>query len=72
MFEAQPSLRAPTQAEQRSVPEGPTNPARLFFGDFLLAKQKKVTALSGAHPDTPALPRASKKPKCINSIATRT
>jgi len=24
---------------------------RLFFGDFLLAKQKKVTALSGAHPD---------------------
>jgi len=22
--------------------------ARLFFGDFLLAKQKKVTALSGA------------------------
>ena len=29
--------------------------ARLFFGDFLLAKQKKVTALSGAHPDI--LPR---------------
>ena len=27
--------------------------ARLLFGDFLLAKQEKVTALSGAHPDTP-------------------
>jgi hypothetical protein len=24
---------------------------RLFFGDFLLARQKKVTALSGASPD---------------------
>jgi hypothetical protein len=23
---------------------------RLFFGDFLLAPQKKVTALPGAHP----------------------
>jgi hypothetical protein len=25
---------------------------RLFFGDFLLAPQKKVTALPGAHPGT--------------------
>ena len=36
-------------AEQRSRERG-----RLFFGDFLLAKQKKVTAQSGAHPDTAA------------------
>ena len=28
--------------------------ARLLFGNFLLAKQEKVTAPSGAHPDTPA------------------
>ena len=40
----------PSTAEQsalgRPPPSGPP-----FFGDFLLAKQKKVTALSGAHPD---------------------
>jgi hypothetical protein len=38
---------------------GPTNPARLFFGDFLLAKQKKVTAQSGAHPDMPRVASAN-------------
>jgi hypothetical protein len=40
-----------------------TNPARLFFGYFLLAKQKKVTALSGAHPDTTVLAGHHKKNK---------
>ncbi len=53
----------PAEAEQRSVPAGPTNPARLLFAYFLLAKQEKVSrppgrdparrALSGAQPDIP-------------------
>jgi hypothetical protein len=37
-------------AEQSAIGRPPPS-GRLFFGDFLLAKQKKVTALSGAHPD---------------------
>ncbi len=41
----------PALAEQRSEPEGPTHSARLLFAYFLLAKQEKVSALSGAHPD---------------------
>jgi hypothetical protein len=40
----------PSNAACPERSEGTTNPARLFFGDFLLAKQKKVTALPGAHP----------------------
>jgi hypothetical protein len=44
----------PGQGEHRRLPRqrrGHRYQGRLFFGDFLLAKQKKVTALSGAHPD---------------------
>ncbi|MDZ4075284.1 MAG: hypothetical protein U1E04_11115, partial [Hylemonella sp.] len=41
----------PSNAACPAHSAGTTHPARLFFGDFLLAKQKKVTALSGAHPD---------------------
>ncbi len=41
--------RAPQVA--RSVAEGRIQQGRLSFGDFSLAKQRKVTALSGAHPD---------------------
>ncbi len=40
-------FRAPLTAAPRSCAvQG------LFFGDFLLAPQKKVTALPGAHPGT--------------------
>jgi len=46
---ARPCLTRATQLTRAL--RGATNPARLLFGDFLLAKQEKVTALSGAHPD---------------------
>ncbi|MFM2447841.1 MAG: hypothetical protein RIS44_291 [Pseudomonadota bacterium] len=39
------------RAAQGSPRRGPRNRGRLFFAYFLLAKQKKVSALSGAHPD---------------------
>jgi hypothetical protein len=45
-------LRTPPPSSNAACPRsGPTNPARLFFAYFLLAKQKKVSALSGAQPD---------------------
>ena len=34
---------------------GHRHQGRLFFGDFLLAKQKKVTALPGEHPGKSSL-----------------
>jgi len=40
----------PSTAEQSGA-AGPPPSGRLFFGDFLLAKQKKVTRLSGRNPD---------------------
>ena len=43
----------PGPVEHRRLPRqsrGHRHQGRLFFGDFLLAKQKKVTALPGAHP----------------------
>jgi hypothetical protein len=40
-----------SRAAQGSPRRGPRNRGRLFFAYFLLAKQKKVSALSGAHPD---------------------
>ena len=43
--------QTPSTAEQSALGRPPPS-GRLFFGDFLLAKQKKVTALSGAHPDS--------------------
>ena len=43
--------RAPQVA--RSEAQGRRQWGRLFFGDFLLAKQKKVTAPPGAHPGQP-------------------
>ena len=46
------SLRAAQVA--RSEAKGRRQRGRLFFGDFLLATQKKVTAQSGAHPDKAA------------------
>ena len=47
-FGARP--QSASTAEQSALGRPPPS-GRLFFGDFLLAKQKKVTALSGAHPD---------------------
>ena len=46
---ARPRLRRATQLTRAT--RGATNPARLLFGDFLLATHEKVTALSGAPPD---------------------
>jgi hypothetical protein len=46
--------RTPARPSSAGCPKrsvGTTNPAAFFFGDFLLGKQKKVTALSGARPD---------------------
>jgi hypothetical protein len=43
----------PGPVEHRRLPRrsrGHRHQGRLFFGDFLLAKQKKVTALPGAYP----------------------
>jgi hypothetical protein len=63
--------------QRRAVGPRPTDEqGRLFFGDFLLAKQKKVTTLSGAHPD--AVSRSRKKqrreapPSCIHAFAGMT
>jgi hypothetical protein len=50
----------PSTAEQSATGRPPPS-GRLFFGDFLLAKQKKVTALSGAHPD--AASRSEQTPR---------
>jgi hypothetical protein len=51
-------LRTPLESSNAAYRRSrATNPARLFFGDFLLAKQKKVTALSGAYPDMQRRPR---------------
>ncbi|MBP9061589.1 MAG: hypothetical protein KBF98_14900 [Rhodoferax sp.] len=52
VFERSEFLRTPPPASNAACPRsGPTNPARLFFAYFLLAKQKKVSAQSGAQPD---------------------
>ncbi len=45
------SLRqTPPSASSAGNPAGARSLARLFFGDFLLAKQKKVTRLPGRNP----------------------
>ena len=66
MFERSEFLRLPPVPSNAACPErsgGSTNPARLLFGDFLLAKQEKVTALPGAHPGkaTTASPQPAKE-----------
>jgi hypothetical protein len=43
--------RLPRAAQGRPGTPGPRNRGRLSFGDFSLAKQRKVTALSCAYPD---------------------
>ncbi|WP_152528850.1 hypothetical protein [Rhodoferax saidenbachensis] len=52
MFERSEFEPDPAQTEQRSVPAGPTNPARLSLPTFF-GEAKKVGALSGAQPDMP-------------------
>ena len=47
-FRSAPRPRAPQAA--RSEAKGRSQRGRLFFGYFLLARQKKVTAPPGAHP----------------------
>ena len=46
---------AAAKTEQRRAvdPRSTDEQGALLFGDFLLGKQEKVTALSGAHPDAP-------------------
>ena len=48
-FHGAPRKR-PDAGLPRSAAQGSQTVGRLFFGDFLLAKQKKVTAPPGAHP----------------------
>ncbi len=53
MSERSEFLRFPPSPSNAACPErsgGTTNPARLLFAYFLLAKQEKVSALPGAHP----------------------
>jgi len=48
------SLRlTPSAASSARQPAGPRSTARLFFGYFLLAKQKKVARPPGRNPATP-------------------
>ena len=58
--------RPADRAAQSTRPRRATQRARLFFGDFLLATQKKVARASGAKPNAPenttAQPKA--KPTC--------
>ena len=51
-FHGAPRKR-PDAGLPRSAAQGSQTVGRLFFGDFLLAKQKKVTAPPGAHPGQP-------------------
>ena len=70
----------------RSEAQGSQTEGRLFFGDFLLAKQKKVTAPPGAHPGSrppqkhtinyknnscQRLPHKRKTPKTLNISTAR-
>jgi hypothetical protein len=53
LFERSEFSQTPLSLSNAACPKrsaGTTTSARLFFGDFLLAKQKKVTALPGAFP----------------------
>ncbi len=65
----------PGPVEHRRLPRhsrGHRHQGRLFFGDFLLAKQKKVTALPGAHPGKAAITsQAAKKEKPAKSRPQR-
>jgi hypothetical protein len=58
LFERSEFSQTPPPSSNAACPRsGPTNPARLFFAYFLLAKQKKVSALSGAQPDLQRQPK---------------
>jgi hypothetical protein len=70
MFEPAGRVSAfPAQPEQRrAAPQGPAQSGRLFFAYFLLAKQKKVSALSGAHPDAASRSQQNQKKATIETI----
>ncbi len=58
----------PGPVEHRRLPRrsrGHRHQGRLFFGDFLLAKQKKVTALPGAYPGKAPHARATPKARSL-------
>jgi len=57
-FGAGPKVRAPQSSPALA---GPPPSGRLSFGSFSLAKQRKGTALSGAHPD--AASRSEQTPR---------
>jgi len=57
MFERSEFAPDPDQSEQRKVSAGARCTARLFFGYFLLAKQKKVAQPPGRNPGQPEPPQ---------------
>ncbi|MDZ4075228.1 MAG: hypothetical protein U1E04_10835, partial [Hylemonella sp.] len=62
MFERSEFLRFPPVTSNAACPRsGSTNPARLLFAYFLLAKQEKVSALPGAHPGKASQPWCNQK-----------
>jgi len=73
MFERSEFLRLPLVPSNAACPQrsgGSTNPARLLFAYFLLAKQEKVSALPGAHPGNASIaktPQQREKTK-INPV----
>ena len=66
-----PMVRAPQVA--RSEAEGRGNRGRPFFGHFLSARRKKVTALPGAHPGLCPLQESSHciEPLCLHDVPGR-
>jgi hypothetical protein len=70
MFEPAGRVSAlPAWREQRSVPEGPTNPARLSFPPFSLAKQRKWSRPPGRDPAGIENKTNQKKPLELRRLA---
>jgi len=61
LFERSEFSPTPPDASSARNPAGALTSARLLFAYFLLAKQEKVGALSGAHPDMPPCRASSQK-----------
>ena len=66
--------RLPRAAQGSPGTPGPRNRGRLSFGDFSLAKQRKVTARSGAYPDAvqrkeQRSSKATSKPSATKGVA---
>jgi hypothetical protein len=68
----QPSLRTtPSKPSSARYPAGVRSTARLFFGYFLLAKQKKVARPPGRNPENPGNPGQSTINIKINAHNTK-